>query len=525
MRVAAMAVIPIVMAGLSIVICQAFGPRWLADRSDPDYQYLLSSLNIVEGHSPRHTDHPGTPLQIIGAGVLIARHAIVGNGALRDEALDKPERALQTISTVLMVLNVGALTWFGAAARRFSGSTACALVAQALPVLSITALKSIHRVAPEPLLLTVTYVLGAAVLRAIARPGPIGTRFAVVSGVVTALGLVTKVTFAPFLVVPAGLLWERGRRGWRMRAFFLTAFMFSLFMFLLPILSQVWRVLDWLWVVMTAGGDYGARGHPLTVDLHKYIGNLGRMLCAEPATVAVVGVGLVMLGAVIVRRSWKNLDYRGRYAASALAAVTVAQVLQCVLVAKRPEPRYLMPAIGLSGLNACLILALARALWPRRGAPVAALLAAVGVAAAGIFVGREFQRVVTWYRKETASRQAVMEAGEQAVREGGVLILSYGSSSPAYALFFGDDWSGFRQTDAIAQRYPNRLQYDIWAKTYRLGRQPISKDQMAALAGEGRLYFQGVPSSRQPGFEYQPMTSPDAWITEALYKVSLPAHP
>ena len=42
----------------------ARGPSYLWFNMDPSYAYLLNSLRVAEGHSPTHTDHPGTPVQV-----------------------------------------------------------------------------------------------------------------------------------------------------------------------------------------------------------------------------------------------------------------------------------------------------------------------------------------------------------------------------------------------------------------------------------------------------------------------------
>src|SRR5436190_476129 len=58
----------------------ARGPSYLWFNMDPSYAYLLNSLRVAEGHSPTHTDHPGTPVQVAGAGVILAVHGIAPGG-------------------------------------------------------------------------------------------------------------------------------------------------------------------------------------------------------------------------------------------------------------------------------------------------------------------------------------------------------------------------------------------------------------------------------------------------------------
>ena len=47
---------------------------------DPEYAYLLNSLNLLEMSVPGHFDHPGTPLQEFGALVLLVQWLAGGAG-------------------------------------------------------------------------------------------------------------------------------------------------------------------------------------------------------------------------------------------------------------------------------------------------------------------------------------------------------------------------------------------------------------------------------------------------------------
>jgi len=53
----------------------ANGPYWLSENLDPTYAYLLNSLDVANLHRPVHTDHPGTPIQVISGGVIKALNA------------------------------------------------------------------------------------------------------------------------------------------------------------------------------------------------------------------------------------------------------------------------------------------------------------------------------------------------------------------------------------------------------------------------------------------------------------------
>ncbi|MDH3554369.1 MAG: hypothetical protein OES18_00795, partial [Deltaproteobacteria bacterium] len=71
-------VIPGVVFALSLVFADINGPYYLGQNSDPEYVYLFNALNIAKFEAPRHTDHPGTTLQVLGATVIRASHYFAG---------------------------------------------------------------------------------------------------------------------------------------------------------------------------------------------------------------------------------------------------------------------------------------------------------------------------------------------------------------------------------------------------------------------------------------------------------------
>lgn len=113
---AALLVIPVALFVLSIVTVNAQGP-WNLYRYDPEYAYLLNSLNLLQLHSPGHTDHPGTTLQEFGAMVVFCKWTAgsLSGGAetLQRAVLSHPEDYLR-----LMGRRFGdSPPWYGALDR------------------------------------------------------------------------------------------------------------------------------------------------------------------------------------------------------------------------------------------------------------------------------------------------------------------------------------------------------------------------------------------------------------------------
>lgn len=109
-RLLALLLLPCAAFLLSGKAERADSPRWRWSAFDPQYAYLLDSVNIAEGRAPGVYHHPGTPLQVLGGVLLTARHAISAPGVpLRQRALADPAGALDAISVALRLLHAAAL--------------------------------------------------------------------------------------------------------------------------------------------------------------------------------------------------------------------------------------------------------------------------------------------------------------------------------------------------------------------------------------------------------------------------------
>jgi len=80
----------------------ARGPFWQGEFYDPNYQYLLNSLLLLEGQTPGHIDHPGTPVQIIGAGLLATKNVLLDKRKnLAKAVIENSEGSLEFLSASL----------------------------------------------------------------------------------------------------------------------------------------------------------------------------------------------------------------------------------------------------------------------------------------------------------------------------------------------------------------------------------------------------------------------------------------
>lgn len=98
---------------LSIIFIAAWHLRehatpFYLHNADPEYCYFFNALNILQGKSPGHVDHPGTPLQMLGALVIRLASILTNDGhssdSLVSNALDFPEFQLLAMNIALNAL-------------------------------------------------------------------------------------------------------------------------------------------------------------------------------------------------------------------------------------------------------------------------------------------------------------------------------------------------------------------------------------------------------------------------------------
>jgi hypothetical protein len=341
--------------------------------ADPDYTYLLSALCITEGAVPAHTDHPGTPLQLMGALLLHARHLAGGrpHGSLREHVLREPELFLAFWRAALRALYLLALAAGGALVLRVTRSLACALLFQATPLFSMPIVLALSPVAAEPALLVLGTALSALTLAAVVEPDRFaGARAAAALGALAGLGVATKVVFAPVALVPLAALDGRRRRV------FAVAGAITLTLALLPIATRLPGTAKFYARIATHTRMYG--GGPVgLVDATRLPGHVAMLVREEWLTVG------TMLAAVAVALAACRARTEETTAARVLVATAALQAGWLAVTLRHFDARYLVPAALLGGPQAALAWRTASGLPPSaRRASRAALVALLCAAAA-----------------------------------------------------------------------------------------------------------------------------------------------
>ena len=184
------------------------GPCFLSNNFDPDYNYLLNSLSLLKWRTPGHTDHQGTTLQLLGAVVVwfqwLGAWLLGHRQSLTESVLSHPAEDLRGIQHCLNALICATLYWATWAVYRLSNSL-CGRAGASGKRAGVRAGLSraaacVSRTAPtrrRPRLMTTLAPMAL-------RPDGTGADENLLAGAAGAMfgfGLITRVTFAPWVAV------------------------------------------------------------------------------------------------------------------------------------------------------------------------------------------------------------------------------------------------------------------------------------------------------------------------------------
>jgi len=461
-----LAVIPAAVLCLGLVFLQAKGPFWLGLNLDPDYPYLLNSVNVAQLRPSAHTHHPGSTCHLLGAAFVKTFYALTAKAGvdLADDVLQRPEDYLRGMAILFMVLFAASLWLLGEAAWVGTRSRFAVVLCQLTPLLSATIHPHLACAKPEPVVLAASTAVAALALAGLASaPGRTRASWGALLGVALGAALATKLNALPlFLVIPLLLV------GWRAIASCLGAAALSLAALTVPAWKGLSHTLILARRIATHEGSYGSGDYGL-LNPGSYVQNFANLLLSEPAMLVGLGLGVLLLA--LDRRV---ADAERPLARRTLAALLVAQIAVVALVARQPADealapgdRYLFPGLALTGtvLALCwlrLSLRLKDASRPMRlGAALAALL----------FAGYLTFALYSQHSCLASARERQLEisrAAHGAFPFGNVLRY-YRSSSVEYALHFGDTWAGKQFQLPISKAHPYSVFFSIFTGRFEPG--------------------------------------------------------
>jgi hypothetical protein len=340
-----LSLIPSIVALIGGYFLWILGPIYAGLRYrdyDPAYQYLLNGLSFAYGYPPGHTDHPGTPLQLLTAAALLLSHGFSGQPKfdLIDAVIADPETFVFWLSLLLLALIVASNWFLGWQLMRQTGSVALGIIAQLGLLFLGTEVSRIAYLAPEAMLLAISAVMvGIVSKRLFDSKAVISTGEAVAVGMLSGIGVMTKVTFVPMLALL--LLIGLNRR----LLVAIIAAVATTGVFILTIFPVVDPMLNWFNNVATHKGIYGG-GEAGLIDIASIPASLGQLWRDVPIFYAGLAASVFAIPLVLFR-------VRGappvRWTDIVLACIPLLVfVLQFAIVLKHFRSHYIMPIIPLA---------------------------------------------------------------------------------------------------------------------------------------------------------------------------------
>lgn len=478
---------------------------------DPAYLYLFNGLLLIDGQGPWQVDHPGTPLQILSAGVVLIARAgfyIIGrpmNPGMVDDVLADTEPYLYVASCLLLALNAGALYYLGMRVRRATQSHLLACLCQvsglAFGIMSPRA----AYVSPEALLVFATLcLLGQLAPLIFAEDRSAGTGGTSESdtgrarcsekwaGIICGFGLAVKLTFLPMFGL--ALLIRPARKLLTVAGY---AFA-TLIVLLAPAFKNQERFSLWVWNVASHSGIHGS-GKANVFDISYLLQNIATLFSWFPAFFAVLGALLAYVLFVAIRRlggASLSSALNVRFPLIVLLVVSV----QTLLVLKHPGAHYMLPVLPLAFVGlAWLLFQLNFA--PRRDEPSRLprwRYLTVGIALAfGLYsVAPTIRQIDRMRAQRVAQDQALAVIGAQLQQYPDALVIcAWRCTMPKYATALGLLYApGLATRPIVRDLLANYYEYNFLVREFIApGFDTLSPEAMSAELARGRKVFLVTP--------------------------------
>ncbi len=441
-------IIPVIVTFFVFLLKSASGPYW--QFPDPSYGYLSSGLSLFKGFSPTFNYQPGTSVEMLGGlTIFLLNIGHSTSDAVRRVLLD-PDFYLNAINTVMVVFVFLTSSILGVYVYRQTNDKLAVLLSQ-LPVLSFLALRSysfydyvlpvITNVSPEPLLISVAALFNLCFLKLFfAKEHREEMLMTILLGVICALGIATRLTFSPYLMIP--LIVCKGR----MKFLFLAVSAVSLFLWTIPIIPSYGWVGGWITRLLTHTGEYGS-GTQGFINLSLFLLNCNIIL-SKCWYLMLFGLGalILSLGQII-----KNPMSRGT---SFFLATAFCVLVQLAIIAKHYDDHYLVAAISL--FSPLFVLAYVNVKNKNIFLKATVFLCIIVFIVQSLGNALAYSKQLSGYTKAAVSFNNMIHEKYADFIFVGVFPMPMSTSEAAF--FWGNDRDN-RQQDELANLYPKRLAY------------------------------------------------------------------
>jgi hypothetical protein len=317
---------------------------------DPVYAYLFNALNIAQGSFEiGHTDHPGTPLQMLIALIMRITFLFQSNKSLVDDVFTNPEHYVQISSLVFILFNALILFFLGYVVLKKTNNFKTALFLQFTPVVSLVIMYFMPVVACETLLVFGgTALVLLSFLYTYTENSYKNKWYVSWFAVISAFSFAVKISSFPLIILPLIIL-----KGWKNKFFYFIFTVLMFFVFIIPILYKYTEHYDFLNNIFIHSERFG-KGEENIIDFNMFFENLLSIFTTEfPFTIAFLGLLITGIMLLVKKRLFTGIENKHKKLIWGLLLMFLVQI---IIVAKHYSFHYLIPVYTFAVLGLYAIL-------------------------------------------------------------------------------------------------------------------------------------------------------------------------
>ena len=426
---------------------------------DPTYVYLISSTNLAQGIGVLHTDHPGSPVQIIGAVIIKFLHFALGTtNDISLSVFRTPESYANSIYIALIILNAIGMFLMGLMIFKKVNNIYVAFIFQLSPLICFSVFRRLTQVSSEVFLVFVLLILIAFLIKFIYEL-EISPRkmnyYMIVFGVICGLAIVTKLSSVTLLIIPFFLL-----HGFFRKIMFLVIALITFLATIYPVVSYPQFFIDYTYNTLIKSGRYG-KGESNIFQGSVLLQNLQKIFTGE----ILLSITLVLILVVIIISFFK-IDKvsvtKSSKEKNLLLLIFFSIILNIIMVSKNFWSHYLLIVLMLLLPSIYLMISLFKdKSYIKKNYNIIFILIDSLISILILFNSIEFYKKEKLGREESKKFETFLSSNT----ENTLGIYTFGISNEDLALLFSSQYAGKTMKEyfnKITHESPEFLYYDAW---------------------------------------------------------------
>ncbi|HAY34130.1 MAG TPA: hypothetical protein PK536_03360 [Ignavibacteria bacterium] len=450
-------VVPILLFVTAKTLRISEGPYYFNAGYDPNYVYAVSSLNLINSVNAAHADHPGSTVQLLGAGFLL----LSGKSPqqINVSVLSDPESYLSNFNLFLIFITCLCVFICGFIIFRLSGKISVSMFMQITPFISSTLIFEITQTTSEIFLISMLMLNIALIFSAkysAERSGILKFSYSVFFGLISGICMATKITFFPLLVIPLIIL-----PGYKNKSAFVLITVIIFFIITYPVMGTYEYFMSWIGRLIMYDGLYG-EGNRVIFNLHSFSNNFTEMIFKDYLFILVFISAISVL--IFCKIKVSKEEIKMNFSRKILLAIVIAAAIQIIAVSKHYSQHYLVPSIMLTLLMVYQIYSLCgeyeiiKSIKNKSNFFIIIYLIFAVITAVMVFkVYNDSEELAE------DTKRVIKIADEKA--DSMVIVNSYGASNRKYGLVFSMNWAGKNKElyESILNYKPDkRIFADFW---------------------------------------------------------------